>query len=714
MEKLRELNKIKDKISPEDLSEKLSSTFASSLINHERKAYTMKTENHLIRELKKEVNQALKLYHRHRHNFFKNIYLNLRRELQNEILINKRKMKEDKVSQLIKDTVDNGLQALYKSARRNSFTTPMVPLHKQEEYLAGLYKEFEEPVLFPRIHTALTEEASSLLKPCMISEIEFAINQQTSCAKGVEGTSPKDMKKLAPSLSPILTDIFNASLKDNTSLPDEWLSSMFFFIHKKGAYDDPANYRSLAIEDPILKIFTSFLYNRLTEYCEKKNLLPTFQFGFRKNLSTSSATMILKQCVENSFNKRNRAYTCFVDFRKAFDLVDRRLLSKKLQLLGIPYHFVKVIFETLQSIRFQVRSNNSLSDPFETHNGVPQGDPLSPLLFSLFIADLPSTLSHSGVLLEDKLRINHLLYADDLALVADSPLALQQALNDLKVYCEESHLTVNIQKTKCLTFYRGFCPKITFYFGEEALENCNQFTYLGVIFTTRLSAAKHIDYIVSKCRARIGYLFCKLPITEIPLEIALSIFNVYVRPILTYALPIWFPQICESYKSKINSLFTKFLKRFLCIPYCSNNAITHFITQTQPLFSTLQDLAQKSFWKIKYPSETSGTLLTPPSPVTPGEILFSKIPTTFWLSETLNSIPMLPTPKRAIMYDIYDIHHSHICETETFHTKIHENDTVCICKLCYSPMSAYHFRDCIELKSLSPCQRLIKTMSIER
>ena len=710
MQKLLVLNEIKDTISTEDLSKRLSSAFASSLIGHDMKA-NIKVQNNHIRELKQEVNQALKLYHRHKNPFFKNMYLTLRRELQKEILIDKRKTKESKVSQLIQDTMNNGIQALYKPARRNPFTTPMIPLHTQQKYLADLYQKFNEPLLFPPITTALSEDADYLLHPCTVSEIEKAISQQSSLAKGVEGTSPKDMKKLAPCLAPILTYIFNAALKDETSLADEWLSSMFFFVHKNGPCDDPANYRSLAIEDPILKIFTSFLCNRLNEFCEKRSLLPAFQFGFRKNLSTASATMILKNCIENCLGRGKRVHACFVDFKKAFDLVDRGLLSKKLQLLGIPYQFVKVIFETLQNIRFQVRSNNSLSDPFETHNGVPQGDPLSPLLFSLFIADLPKALSHDGVLLENQLKINYLLYADDLALVAESPEDLQQSLDDLKKYCDQSKLTVNIQKTKCLSFYKGYCPKFTFYFGEEPLVNCNQFTYLGVIFTTRLSAAKHIDYIVSKCRARIGYLFCKLPIPEIPLDTALSIFNVYVRPILTYALPVWLPQISKSYKTKINSLFTKFLKRFLGIPYCSNNAITHFITQTKPLISTLEDIAPNSFLKISYPSEISGIRFSPPSDLTVEEPIFSNVPTTFWLSETLNKIPMLPKPKRALMYDIYDIHHSHICETETFHTKINENDIICICKFCYSPMTAYHFRECSELNTLTPCQRIRKTTS---
>jgi len=159
------------------------------------------------------------------------------------------------------------------------------------------------------------------------------------------------------------------------------------------------------------------------------------------------------------------------------------------------------------------------------------------------------------------MEIRYLLYADDLVILSHSPRGLQLALNELHKYATENKLTISIQKTKCMVFYNGSCPTTVFYLDGQPLENCNEFTYLGVVFTTRLSSTKHIDHIVSKCNAKIGFLFSKLPLKEIPLSVAIDIFNVYVRPIATYCLPIWLSSMCAQAEQKLNSVFTKFLKR---------------------------------------------------------------------------------------------------------------------------------------------------------
>ena len=152
------------------------------------------------------------------------------------------------------------------------------------------------------------------------------------------------------------------------------------------------------------------------------------------------------------------------------------------------------------------------------------------------------------------------------------PEFISSALNQLSSYADENSLTVNIAKTKCLTFYKGRCRVPTFMFKNEPLENCNQFTYLGVVFTTRLSACKHVEHVVSKCNARIGSLFHKLPLKSIPLEVAKAVFHTYVKPILTYCASIWFPLVNKNGLNRINAIYTKFLKRCLGIPKSASNA----------------------------------------------------------------------------------------------------------------------------------------------
>ena len=131
----------------------------------------------------------------------------------------------------------------------------------------------------------------------------------------------------------------------------------------------------------------------------------------------------------------------------------------------------------------------------------------------------------------------------------------------------------------------GFCPKQNFVYKGEEIEICKEFVYLGVVLTTQLSATQHVLHIISKCNQRIGMLFSKLPMKSIPLPVALSVFAMYILPILTYALPVWFPKVTEESKKRLNSVFTKFLKRYLGLTVL-----------TTPLFIIWQTLPPYAFF----------------------------------------------------------------------------------------------------------------------
>ena len=675
-------------------------------ISKERSNY-----NHNIKMLKKETTNAFKLYQRHKSDFFKSVYVTCRKKLHREIVLNKRNIKERNVANLIQATSQNGIKSLYSAAKPiSSSHSSQVPLHEWYKYYSELYQSFDEPS-FKAVNVVPDDSAVNLLRPFDEGEIIKAIMHQNSSAKGFNGTSPVDMKEIVHELAPLLVPIFNDILNSKLEFPKKWSTSIFFFLYKKGTYNDPANYRSLAIEDPLLKIFTTALYIRLTDHCEAKHLLPEYQFAFRKNRSTISATSILKECVNNALKNRRRIFACFVDYKKAFDLVNREQLCEKLQKLGMPTAFAKIIFDLLANISFRVRSNDSISPPFESFNGVPQGDPLSPLLFSLFTSDLPSYLKHPGVPLGFT-RIRYLLYVDDLVRLCNSATELQFAIDCLQKYADLSFLSVNITKTKCMIFFRGSCPRYVFKFKGFELETCNNFTYLGVVFTTRLSASKHVEYIVSKCNSKIGFLFSKLPIKEIPINVALELFNVYILPIITYALPIWFPSIAEGSKKKINSMLTKFIKRFLGLPYSANNAFVHYLTSTIPLSLYLSTKLENATLNIKYPSLLNGFQVEIPSLHDYTYNPIPSIPTFLWLSPPLTKpLPARPEPRRALLYDVMDLVHSHICKTNAFH--LEPDEDTCVCRFCNDRAHHYHHKECPHLKYLSPCALLQKVFVVK-
>ena len=119
-----------------------------------------------------------------------------------------------------------------------------------------------------------------------------------------------------------------------------------------------------------------------------------------------------------------------MDFRKCFDSIDRNLLFIKLQCLGIPPLLCKTIDCIYRELRFYIKSDNLLSEPFKTSIGLPQGCCLSPTLFSLFVHDIGNCFSHDGLELNGK-KIPYLQYADDLVILCKTLKELQEQMNSL-------------------------------------------------------------------------------------------------------------------------------------------------------------------------------------------------------------------------------------------------------------------------------------------
>jgi len=172
----------------------------------------------------------------------------------------------------------------------------------------------------------------------------------------------------------------------------EWLESKIFFIHKDGDKNDPSNYRTIAIQNAFLKVFSSIMTTRIYNYAEENDLFPTYQFGFRKNKSTTGAATLLYELANEKIKNKQKLYCCFVDFSKAFDTVDRSKLFVKLQNLGIPYKICKTVFTIFQNCKYYIKSDDELSKPYYTEKGVPQGSSVSACLFNLFVSNLPQYL----------------------------------------------------------------------------------------------------------------------------------------------------------------------------------------------------------------------------------------------------------------------------------------------------------------------------------
>lgn len=552
---------------------------------------------------------------------------------------------------IVASSLNEGLPGLFKHTRVKS-SGSSIPLPDLLRYSKDLFSSASpsdnEFIPIP----SCEDPRHVLLFPFSLDNILGCLKNLRSKAPSAFGPhSPFSLKLIAPSIAPLLLTIFNHALSTAT-FPSTWLETVMFFLHKKGDRSLPSNYRTIAIQNPFLKVFMSLLTSRMSHFSEHNNLLPDLQFGFRPSRNCLSAASLLFHTAFSRLSEKKRTYVAFIDFTKAFDTVNRSILFTKLQILGFPQQICSLLSFILKHLDFRIRQNSLLSPPFRSEIGTPQGDPLSPLLFSLYISDLPAALPPSNVVVPGtNFPLPTLLYADDSALLSDSPDNLQSSLDHLFSYCSQNCLSINISKSKILIFHKGRLPPCSFSINHLPLERVNEFQYLGIIFSSHLSFSKHISYCISKANSRIGFLLHSLPLKKLPLSLVLKCFFCFIFPIFTYGCHLWLSSFSNSVASSLNAVFTKFLKRYLCLPLYTSNSLTHFFSQTQPLLHSISHFAANHPLKTSFPSSLSGlqlpflTALHQPSDFS----IYSLIPSTFWLSPVIHTLPLCPSTRRSLL-----------------------------------------------------------------
>ena len=160
------------------------------------------------------------------------------------------------------------------------------------------------------------------------------------------------------------------------------------------------------------------------------------------------------QCTEVVHRHRKRLFVAFVDLEKAYDKVNRNFMIDKLKVKAFTGKFLNIIEAMLNNIVQIPKINSYFLSHVVTTLGLKQGDNLSPILFDIFFDDVEEIFDEEcdPVILSDDLSINHLLYADDMAILSMSSVGLQNSLNKLYTYCNKWGLKVSTIKTKVVVF----------------------------------------------------------------------------------------------------------------------------------------------------------------------------------------------------------------------------------------------------------------------
>ena len=192
----------------------------------------------------------------------------------------------------------------------------------------------------------------------------------------------------------------------------------------------------------------------------------------------------------------------------------------------------------------RIKVGSTMTYAIDINQGVRQGCILSPLLFNLYLSDFEHTLEalktcHPQI--EDKTSVSCLLWADDIIILSETKSGLQSQLNTIDMYCKTNGLTVNTEKTKCMTFNKaGRFVRNFFTYSNIYLEDVNSFRYLGFLVSNSGNIKKGLCDLKDRAlkafysiKSMLGKAFQDKP------TLTIKLVDVYVKPILLYCSDFW-------------------------------------------------------------------------------------------------------------------------------------------------------------------------------
>lgn len=381
--------------------------------------------------------------------------------------------------------------------------------------------------------------------------MKFIAKLEDNDASGPDGVPASVLKKCVNNLSMPLSILFNCSLS-TCKFPHVWKQSFIIPLHKKGKKDQIINYRPIAKLSAIPKLFEAIVCKTLSFYT--KSFIVHNQHGFSKGRSTVTLlTELVEFCVD-SFKNKKQTDCVLTDFSKAFDKLSHRVLLNKMSRLGFSVKFIAWLKSYLFDRSYSVNFNGYHSNSFVVNSGVPQGSHLGPVLFILFVNDLPSVLKYS----------NCLMYADDVNIfkTISSNLdceKLQIDLNAFYNWCARNRLLLNIDKCKIINFSRKLSVlSFDYSFNGVNLLNVNDVSILGVLFDKKLEFTQHINMTCNKANSILGWIKRESRQFSDPYVIK-QLFTTFVRPIIEYACQVWTPYY-SCHKIRIEQIQKRFLK----------------------------------------------------------------------------------------------------------------------------------------------------------
>ena len=285
-----------------------------------------------------------------------------------------------------------------------------------------------------------------------------------------------------------------------------------------------------------LGFFEKLTFKRVYHFLEKHNILYQYQFGFRAKHSTSQALISMVENLKSAID--NGQYGCglFIDLRKAFDTVNHSILLNKLHHYGIR-GITNDWFKSYLSDRQQyVSINGHNSSCSNLICGVPQGSVLGPLLFLIYINDLPNTSSKLQFhLFADDTNVNFV--SNDLDYIEN---CVNEELKSISKWLRANRLSLNVEKTNFVIFHssrRKLDKHVILKLDDSRLTEAKSVKYLGILIDSNLTWKTHISELCKKLSRTVGIL-CKIR-HYVPVNILILLYYSLLYSFMIYGIEVW-------------------------------------------------------------------------------------------------------------------------------------------------------------------------------
>lgn len=548
-----------------------------------------------IKALIKKRNYYRQRWMRHRRASDKDNYTEIHKDVRNKIhILNNNRLSE----QLMSCTIgDNKLYKIIKRRKRNSTLPPLYSDSNSSRIYSDMDKATVIAKHFREMHNNTLTNNDPLFATCVSETVKKSLSQPFQFEEEISsGEVFRTIKSLKNGKTPghdqiptiavknlshmgyeYLTRIYNGCLR-NGYYPKDWKISRTIAVPKPGKDpNDRKSYRPISLLCTYSKVFEKLITKRVNITSKNYKVIPDIQFGFRAEHSTNHPLVLLHSSIKAGLKEKRTTGVLSFDIEKAFDRIWHDGLIYKLIKFKFPSYLIHIISSFVRDRSFYVQVGGAASPLQDIPFGLPQGSALSPVLYNIYIADIPTDFGE-----DTKLK----LYADDTIIetsdrkIANINKRLKDAAQTIYKYYNKWKIKINTEKTvlACFTYRKTKqLPDATLSINGTDIPWTKELKYLGITFDSRLTMKRQTLDMCNKVDAAISLLYPYINYhSQLDEKLKVHIYRTYLRPILTYAIPVMQTMSKTGFKI-LERKQNKCLRMLLAIPWESrtSNKIVH-------------------------------------------------------------------------------------------------------------------------------------------